>query len=171
MMRCVPMGAGADAAILYVAKAGRRNAQDVQRESGSKAGDCGSAMSTRSTSSQRAVAIVSVVNSIALQMNALAMRVAVEAARAEHGKAFASVVNDAEWLANRSASAAKDIQSLIADVSRIGRAGQQLDQVTRQIATLVENCATAADSLNQQANGLMQTISKVRVNQASELVK
>lgn len=167
MMRCAPMGA----AILRVAKAGRQNAHDGQREFGSKVAGSGSAMSTRSTSSQRAVAIVSVVNSIALQMNALAMRVAVEAARAEHGKAFASVVNEAQWLANRSASAAKDIQSLTAGVSRIGRAGQQLDQVTRQIAALVENCEAAAESLNQQANGLMQTISKVRVNQANELVK
>lgn len=71
--------------------------------------------------SSEMTAIIRVIDGIAFQTNILALNAAVEAARAgESGRGFAVVAGEVRNLAQRSASAAREIKELIDDsVSRI----------------------------------------------------
>ncbi|HWU44801.1 MAG TPA: methyl-accepting chemotaxis protein, partial [Bdellovibrio sp.] len=87
-------------------------------------------MTEISQSSKKIEEIISVIDDIAFQTNLLALNAAVEAARAgEQGKGFAVVAEAVRALAQRSASSAKDISSLIKDsVSQIDRGSKIADQ-------------------------------------------
>ncbi|OFQ48953.1 methyl-accepting chemotaxis protein [Achromobacter xylosoxidans] len=133
----------------------KRNARDAQ-EAGDMAGQAMDAarqgsqtmhavidtMEHLSRASAQISDITSVIEGIAFQTNILALNAAVEAARAgEQGKGFAVVASEVRSLAQRSATAAKEINALISQsadtvcqgVDRVGAAGQTMDLILEAI--------------------------------------
>ncbi|KAA1011697.1 HAMP domain-containing protein [Paraburkholderia panacisoli] len=90
------------------------HAADAALEGGRAVERVVSTMGEISRSSQKIAEITTVIEGIAFQTNILALNAAVEAARAgEHGKGFAVVASEVRALAQRSAAAVKEIESLI----------------------------------------------------------
>ena len=125
---------------------------------------CG-AMSAISEESRSMRDIVGVIEGLAFQTNLLALNAAVEAARAgEQGRGFAVVAAEVRALAQRSASAAKEIRTLIASSgAQIGSGAQQMTHAAstireavgaiRRVGALIEEVAQASQ---QQAAGIAQ---------------
>lgn len=85
------------------------------------------AMGSITHDSRQVSDIVSVVNDLSFQTNLLALNAAVEAARAGHqGKGFAVVAAEVRSLAQRSASAAREIGGLITSARKTIESGAQL---------------------------------------------
>lgn len=172
-------------------------------------------MNEINASSQKVVDIIGVIDTIAFQTNILALNAAVEAARAgEQGRGFAVVASEVRSLAQKSASAARDVKQLIDDsaqkveagsrmvdaagaamaeivtqvkrvtdliseissatveqtsgLNQINEAIAQLSDVTQQNAALVEESATAAESLRSQAHQLVEAVGVFNVGQPAE---
>jgi methyl-accepting chemotaxis protein len=113
-------------------------------------------MSGIQASSKKIADIVGVIDSIAFQTNILALNAAVEAARAgEQGRGFAVVATEVRNLAQRSATAAKEIKALIAEsvdkveggAQLVHEAGSTMDEVVtsfQQVARLVVDISNAS---------------------------
>ncbi|MGM3173972.1 methyl-accepting chemotaxis protein [Dickeya lacustris] len=105
-------------------------AQDTasQAQSGGQlVGDVVQTMGAIDSSSKKIVDIIGVIDSIAFQTNILALNAAVEAARAgEQGRGFAVVASEVRSLAQRSASAAREIKELIDHSVQTVDAGNRL---------------------------------------------
>ncbi|MFS2222162.1 methyl-accepting chemotaxis protein [Pantoea sp. B65] len=116
-------------------------ASKVAVQSGDAVKQVVSTMAMINGSSKKIVDIISVIDGIAFQTNILALNAAVEAARAgEQGRGFAVVASEVRSLAQRSASAAKEIAQLIGDsVARVDEGGQQ---VAKAGATMEEVLAS-----------------------------
>jgi methyl-accepting chemotaxis protein len=87
-------------------------------------------MSGINDASRRIAEIIGTIDGIAFQTNILALNAAVEAARAgEQGRGFAVVASEVRTLAQRSATAAKEIKLLIEDsVQRVDAGGRLVEQ-------------------------------------------
>ncbi|MGC4244423.1 MAG: methyl-accepting chemotaxis protein, partial [Herbaspirillum sp.] len=110
--------------------------------------------------------IISVIDGIAFQTNILALNAAVEAARAgEQGRGFAVVASEVRSLAQRSATAAKEIKVLIGDSVEQVRAGEQtVSEAGSTIRSVVESVRKVSDVVaeitsasREQSQGIQQT--------------
>jgi methyl-accepting chemotaxis protein len=120
------------------------NAAAVAGEGGRMVGEVVGTMGRIDASSQRIADIIGVIDGIAFQTNILALNAAVEAARAgEQGRGFAVVASEVRNLAQRSATAAKEIKTLI-DAS-----SEQVQAGTRQVAQAGATMQQIVDSIGQ----------------------
>tara|TARA_R110000850_G_scaffold190434_1_gene316514 strand:+ start:16324 stop:18216 length:1893 start_codon:yes stop_codon:yes gene_type:complete len=103
------------------------------------------------TSSRQIVDIISVIDSIAFQTNILALNAAVEAARAgEQGRGFAVVASEVRGLAQKSASAAKDIKNLIDNsVKKVDAGSQLVDAAGTAMQDIVNQVKRVTDLINE----------------------
>ena len=135
------------------------------RRSGTAIHEVEAAMLRIRDSSTRMREIVGVIESIAFQTNLLALNAAVEAARAgEQGRGFAVVAGEVRALAQRSATAAKEIGSLINHTvdgindgnARMQAAGQTIEgmvEAVERVSHLVQQISLA---MREQSQGIAQ---------------
>jgi len=119
------------------------------------------AMQELNGSSEKISKIIKVIDEIAFQTNILALNAAVEAARAgEAGMGFAVVADEVRNLAQRSAQAAKDTASLIADSIARSRDGKaKVDQVAAAIRGIAQD-STKIQELVDEVNVASQEQSR-----------
>lgn len=144
-------------------------AREVAGKGGVVVGQVVATMQSISDSSRKIVEIISVIDSIAFQTNILALNAAVEAARAgEQGRGFAVVASEVRTLAQRSASAAREIKGLIGDsvekvdggARLVNQAGTTMQEIETSVKRVTDIMAEISAASIEQSAGIAQ------VNQA-----
>jgi len=140
-------------------------ARDQAEKGGGVVGKAIRAMTEINEASKKIADIISVIDEIAFQTNLLALNAAVEAARAgEQGRGFAVVASEVRNLAGRSATAAKEIKSLIKDSVRkvedgsslVTQSGQTLEQIVASVKKVSDIIAEIAAASREQSAGIEQ---------------
>ncbi|OYO25920.1 methyl-accepting chemotaxis protein [Janthinobacterium sp. PC23-8] len=135
-------------------------------------------MGSIKASSGKIVDIIGVIDGIAFQTNILALNAAVEAARAgEQGRGFAVVASEVRNLAQRSASAAKEIKTLINDsVDKVDEGGRLVDHAGQTMSEVVESVRKVAEIMGeitlaseQQSEGIEQV--NMAIGQMDEMTQ
>ena len=133
--------------------------------SGDAIQEVGQAMEHIRHSSTRMREIIGVIESIAFQTNLLALNAAVEAARAgEQGRGFAVVAGEVRALAQRSATAAKEIGGLINNTvdgisdgnARMQAAGQTIESMVHAVERVSESVRQISKATREQSQGVAQ---------------
>ncbi|WP_342703804.1 methyl-accepting chemotaxis protein [Burkholderia arboris] len=152
-----------------------RDASHIASAGGGVMTDAVHTMNGIADSAAKVGEIITVIDGIAFQTNILALNAAVEAARAgEQGRGFAVVAAEVRTLAQRSASAAKEIKGLIEQSTQrvdegavlIGRAGESIHEIVgavQRVTTIVGEISSASQ---EQSGGIQQV--NVAVTQMDE---
>jgi methyl-accepting chemotaxis protein len=143
------------------------NAHSVAGKGGAVVEQVVMTMNDISASSKKIADIIGVIDGIAFQTNILALNAAVEAARAgEQGRGFAVVAAEVRNLAQRSASAARDIKALIGNsVDRVEAGARLVDEAGRTMSEIVQSVASVTSIMDRIAAASIEQsagISQVR---------
>ena len=140
-------------------------ARDQAEQGVTVVGKAVQAMAGIDESAQKIADIIGVIDEIAFQTNLLALNAAVEAARAgEQGRGFAVVASEVRSLAGRSATAAKEIKSLIQDSVRkvadgsqlVTNSGRTLGEIVTSVKKVSDIVAEIAAASREQSAGIEQ---------------
>ena len=147
-------------------------------QSGAVVRDAVEAMGRIEQASREIAQITNVIDEIAFQTNLLALNAGVEAARAgEAGKGFAVVAQEVRELAQRSASAAKDIKALIGKsgeevaggVKLVQKTGEALSEIEARVSLINDHIHSIAVASREQATGLAEV--NTAVNQMDHVTQ
>ena len=142
-----------------------RDASEVAARGGTKVRAVVETMDAITRGSREIAEIVGVIDGIAFQTNILALNAAVEAARAgEQGRGFAVVSGEVRTLAQRSATAAREIRALIqTSVETVGggarlvaEAGATMDEIVSSVDRVTALVGEISVASEQQARGIEQ---------------
>ncbi len=137
--------------------------REVAEKGGLVVGHAVEAMGEINTSSKKIAEIITAIDEIAFQTNLLALNAAVEAARAgEQGRGFAVVAAEVRNLAQRSATAAKEIKSLINDSVKkvdagtelVNRSGSTLNEIVTSVKRVTDIITEIAAASREQSTGI-----------------
>jgi methyl-accepting chemotaxis protein-1 (serine sensor receptor) len=145
------------------------SASEVAGKGGAVVSEVVVTMGAINDSAKKIVDIIAVIDGIAFQTNILALNAAVEAARAgEQGRGFAVVASEVRNLAQRSASAAKEIKALIDNsVEKVQVGSMLVDQAGKTMAEIVDSVSRVTDIMSEiTAASMEQTSGIEQVNVA-----
>ncbi|HRK38084.1 MAG TPA: methyl-accepting chemotaxis protein [Burkholderiaceae bacterium] len=153
-------------------------ASAVAAKGGEVVGQVVDTMQDIQQSSQKIADIISVIDGIAFQTNILALNAAVEAARAgEQGRGFAVVAGEVRSLAQRSATAAKEIKDLIqTSVEKVHSgselvrdAGQTMAEIVASVQRVTDIIGEITAAADEQSHGIAQV--NVAVTQLDQMTQ
>jgi len=134
-------------------------------EGGAVVGRVVATMDGIAQASRKIADIIGTIDGIAFQTNILALNAAVEAARAgEQGRGFAVVASEVRSLAQRSASAAREIKGLIgnnvervdAGTQQVADAGTRMVDIVRQVKRVGDLIGEISQATSDQSAGIAQ---------------
>jgi methyl-accepting chemotaxis protein len=141
------------------------DASTVAARGGEVVGQVVATMDGITDSSKKITDIIGVIDGIAFQTNILALNAAVEAARAgEQGRGFAVVASEVRSLAQRSATAAKEIKVLIGEsvgkvengTRLVADAGRTMGDIVEQVKQVSQLIAEISNASGEQSTGIGQ---------------
>ncbi|MDY3560010.1 methyl-accepting chemotaxis protein [Gemmata sp. JC673] len=139
--------------------------KEVAERGGTVVSGAVEAMSEINGSSKKIADIITTIDEIAFQTNLLALNAAVEAARAgEQGRGFAVVATEVRNLAQRSATAAKEIKGLIQDSVKkveagtelVNKSGDTLAEIVTSVKRVTDIVTEMASASREQSSGIEQ---------------
>ena len=149
------------------------SASDAATKGGQVVSQVVGTMEQITASSKKISDIIGVIDGIAFQTNILALNAAVEAARAgEQGRGFAVVASEVRSLAQRSATAAREIKALIsasvehvehgsALVDSAGSTMQEIVTAIHQVRDIMERLCADSQSHAQGIDGVQRTVTRL----------
>ena len=163
------------------------SSKEVAEKGGAVVSHAVEAMGEINQSSKKIADIITTIDEIAFQTNLLALNAAVEAARAgEQGRGFAVVASEVRNLAQRSATAAKEIKALIQDsVKKVGagtdlvnQSGSTLGEIVTSVKRVTDIITEIAAASKEQSTGIdqvnkavsqMDTVTQRNASQTEEM--